>query len=90
MPAPEFRAQLELGLARLAFGQKRWQDAEQRFRSVVDQFPDSTAAPEALYWAGVAKYKRTGNAGALHETADAFGSRYTDSPWATKASVWAQ
>lgn len=90
LPAPEFRAQLELGLGRLAFGRKRWSEAAQRFRSVVDRFPDTIAAPEAMYWAGVAKYKETADAGALQETAEAFESRYTDTPWATKASVWAQ
>ena len=46
-------------------------------------------AAEALYWAGVAKYKATGDAAALGETAEAFSTRFRDSPWAKKASVWA-
>lgn len=45
-------------------------------------------APEALYWAGVSKYKASGDPGALARTAEAFRTRFTDSPWAKKASVW--
>jgi len=36
----------------------------------------------------VSKYKATGDAAALKETAQRFGDRYQDSTWATKASVW--
>lgn len=45
-------------------------------------------APEALYWAGVSRYKATNDAAALAGTADAFARRYQDSVWAKKASVW--
>ena len=48
------------------------------------------AAPEALYWAGVARYKATGDAAALAETAAEFANRYQDSAWAKKASVWSK
>jgi len=54
----------------------------------VQQFPHTDAAPEALYWAGVARYKATGNAASLNDTARAFTQRYQDSTWAKKASVW--
>ena len=45
-------------------------------------------APEALYWAGVAPYKATGNPVSLKATGQAFKGRYQDTPWAKKASVW--
>lgn len=48
----------------------------------------SEPAPEALYWVGVSRYKGKGDASALAETARAFTTRYTDSAWAKKASVW--
>lgn len=89
LPADDFLAQLKLGMAKSAFAQNRFDEAEQLYREVVDEYPDSDAAQEALYWAGVSKYKRTGDAGALNETARAFQSRYTDSSWAKRASVWA-
>src|SRR2546422_4464255 len=34
--------------------EQQWAEAERRFREIVEQLPDTDAAPEALYWAGVA------------------------------------
>jgi hypothetical protein len=89
LPAEDFLAQLGLGLGKAHFARGEWTDAEQRFRGVLDRHGNSDAAPEALYWAGVSRYKATGDASALQETARAFQSRYKDSSWAKKASVWA-
>lgn len=88
LPADDFLAQLMLGRAHVAFKQSDWGDAEKRFREVVTQLPNADASAEALYWAGVSRYKETGNAGALKETARAFGTQYQDSSWAKKASIW--
>jgi hypothetical protein len=89
LPAAELIAQLELGLARSAFARGDWADAERRFRKIVDEHADDPAAAEALYWAGVARYKATNDAAALGDTARAFQQRFQDTPWAKKASVWA-
>jgi Outer membrane lipoprotein len=88
LPAGEFVAQLKLGLARAVFARADFAEAERLFRDVVNSHPDSEAAPEALYWAGVGKYKATGDAAALADTYKAFQSQYKDTSWATKASVW--
>lgn len=88
VPAGELRAQLELGLGRFDFSAGAYGEAERRFRGIVEREPDAEVAPEALYWAGVAKYKATDDGSALEETALAFHDRYQSSPWATKASVW--
>jgi TolA-binding protein len=66
---------------------KRWQEAERTFRDVLDRFEETEAAPEAFYWAGVSRYKASGDATALKETAAAFGRRYRESAWAKKASI---
>lgn len=57
-------------------------------RQVLEKYPNTPEAPEALYWAGVSKCKATGDAAALKETGQRLGDRYQDSTWATKASVW--
>lgn len=88
LPKDEFLPQLELGLARSAFAHGSFSEAERRYRAIVDRYPQTDAAPEAQYWAGVSKYKATGDAKALAETAVAFRERYQDSTWAKKASVW--
>ncbi len=89
LPGDDFLARLSLGLAHRAVGRKRWEEAEELFRQVADERPDSVAAPEALYWAGVARYQGRDDASALGATAGALEERYPDSEWATKASVWA-
>ena len=89
LPADDFLAQLHLGLGHIAFANKRFYEAEKHFREIVDTLPDSDAAAEAQYWTGVSRYKASGDASALKATADAFRSRYSDSAWAKKASIWA-
>jgi tetratricopeptide (TPR) repeat protein len=89
LPADDFLGQLMLGRAKIHFQEQKWQDAEKMFRRVFEELPDSDAAPEALYWMGVTRYKETGDPTALKETARAFTTRYTDSSWAKKASIWA-
>jgi TolA-binding protein len=84
----EFRARLELGLARVAFMGKQWAEAERRYGQVVERYPDSKAAPEAVYWRGVSHYKATNDHTALGEVAEQFKQKYQDSVWAQKASVW--
>jgi hypothetical protein len=88
LPAEDLLAQLTLGLAKAAFAHHRWEQAEQLYSEVVDKYPDSSAAPEALYWTGVARYKRTNDSSALRETAQEFTTRYADTEWAKRTSVW--
>ena len=90
LPADDFLSQLKLGLAHSAFARQQWKEAESRYEDVVKTLPDSNAAPEALYWLGVSRYRGSGDVSALRQTAEAFKTRYTDSTWAKKASVWAK
>ena len=89
LPLDDFLAQLMIGRAHMDFKQEKWTAAEKRFREIVDNFSQTDAAPEALYWAGVSHYRATKDAGALKETAKAFTQRYKESSWAKKASIWA-
>ena len=88
LPKDEFRAQLELGLARVAFMSKNWADAERRYAAVVETYPDSKAAPEALYWKGVSHYKATNDHTVLGEMPGQFEEKYPDSMWAAKTAAW--
>lgn len=88
LPPEDFLTQLVLGLGHAAFAGGQFATAEERFREVVEQHAFTDAAPEALYWAGVSRYKASGDATALRETADAFALKYPDSTWAKKASIW--
>lgn len=88
LPKEEFRAQLEVGLARVAFMQKQWAEAERRYAEVLERYPDSTSAPEALYWKGVSHYKATNDHTVLGELPGQFKEKYPDSVWALKTAAW--
>ena len=88
LPPDDFLAQLKLGLAHSAFARQQWKEAEDRYEDIVKTLPGTDAAPEALYWLGVSRYKGSGDGSQLQHTAQAFKNRYTDSTWAKKASVW--
>ena len=90
LPKDEFRAHLEMGLARVSFMNKDWADAERRYAGVLERYPDSQAAPEALYWKGVCRYKASNDHMALVELPEQFRQRYPDSIWALKTAAWVQ
>ena len=89
LPAPDFLAQLRLGLAHAARTRGDYAEAERWYRELADDSSAGEVAPEAQYWAGVSKYKASGDPGALAETAERFKQRFSESTWAKKASVWA-
>ncbi|MBO0722241.1 MAG: tetratricopeptide repeat protein [Blastocatellia bacterium] len=88
LPKDEFRAQLELGLARVAFMHKQWAEAERRYAEVLEHYPNTKAAPEALYWRGVSRYKATNDHKILGELPGLFKEKYPDSMWALKTAAW--
>jgi len=88
LPVDDFLAQLELGLAKLAFQRASYGEAESRFRSVCEAHAGSGAAPEACYWAGVSAYKESNDPAPLKATAQKLRKGYPESEWTRKASVW--
>jgi len=51
---------------------------------LADHDPLGVAAPEALYWAAVARYKGSGNSDDLMAGWAKLRSRYPTSPWRVK------
>ncbi|HEY0970997.1 MAG TPA: hypothetical protein VGE02_08505 [Gemmatimonadales bacterium] len=88
LPAGDLLAQFEMGLAQVAFAAGDWTTAGRHFEAVADAHPDGDAAPEAAYWEGVSRYKATNDPSVLAETARRLASRYPQSPWTKKSSVW--
>jgi thioredoxin family protein len=87
LPKEEFLAQLALGRGHFAFGREMWDEAERAFREAAARTGTDGAA-EGAYWAGVSKYKRSGDAAALRETGQILRDKYPQSVWAKKGSVW--
>jgi hypothetical protein len=88
LPADELLGQLELGLGYWAVSRKDWTTAERHFKRAVDEYPDTDAGPEGLYWAGVARFSASHDHAPLEELGRQFAQRYTNTSWAKRASVW--
>lgn len=88
LPAEDFLAQLQLGRAKAAFSRAQYEDAGHHFAAVVSRFPESEAAPEALYWSAVSAYKATSNPAFLKQGGEELRAKYPRSDWARKGSVW--
>ena len=79
---------MELGLARVAFMSKDFKEAERRYAEVLERYPNSQSAPEALYWKGVSRYKATNDHTVLGEMPGMFREKYPKSTWALKTAAW--
>ena len=90
LPKDEFRAQLEMALARITFMSKDFATAEDQYAAVLERYPNSKAAPEALYWKGVSHYKATNDHTVLGEPPEQFQEKYPESIWALKTGAWTQ
>ena len=88
LPKEEFRANLEMGLARVAVMRKDWAEAERRYAEIIERYSDSKFAPEAVYWHGVSRYKATNDHTVLGDVAKTFTEKYQDSIWALKSLPW--
>ena len=80
-------AQLRLGLAKAAMANQQWDEAERLFEEDASS-GDADAAPEAAYWAGVVRYKHTGDPSHLGATYKRLSEQFAGSTWAKKAEVW--
>ena len=85
----EFQAHLEMGLSRVAFMQKNWGDAERRYDSIIERYPKSIYAPQAVYWRGVSRYSESHDGAELANTAKVLAEKYPGTEWALRSVPWA-
>lgn len=88
LPKEEFQANLEMGLARVAFTRKDWADAERRYTAVIENYPESKFAPEAVYYRGVSRYSASHDGAELGATATALSEWYPGSEWQLRSIPW--
>ena len=84
----EFMAQLALGVAKAAFGRRQFEEALHAFERLAADFPNTDAAPEAVYWAAASAYKATGDGEFFQKGAEELGRRFPHSIWTKKTIVW--
>ena len=88
LPKDEFNAWLELGLARVAFMNKDWATAEKHFNSILNRFPESKFAPEAVYYRGVSRYSASHEHTELANTASELSEKYSGTEWQLRSIPW--
>ena len=90
LPPALYLSQLLLGLGKAALREHHFDKAAQFFDQVATEYPESDAAPEALYWAAVARYKKSGQSEDLKAGWQRLRERYPDSVWRSKQSFMEQ
>jgi len=88
LPPRDYRAQLTLGEGKVAMKKEDYDKAARCFDLVNARYPESEAAPEAAYYSGVARYKKTQDAKELKASYTLMSNKYPKSEWTKKASAW--
>src|SRR5271157_5248486 len=88
VPIDDLLAHLEFGRAKVFFDTGHFNDAIKAFTSVIEQHPDAGATPEAIFYLGVAGYKKYHDASALRRAYDTLTEKYPGSEWARRAEPY--
>jgi len=89
LPRDEFAAHLVMGLARVAFRKKKWDEVDQLYDEVVQKYGHTGIAPAAVYWRGVSRYKKTNDHHVLGSVVTELKQKYPSSPWNKRTLPWA-
>jgi hypothetical protein len=86
LPPEEFLPELEMARANALLLNGKAGEAFTLFRHVAEQHGGAAVAPEALYYAGVAGYRRDGTPTELQAQWTILKEQHPDSTWWTRAS----
>jgi thioredoxin-related protein len=78
---------IHMALAQIAFDNKQYDEAVQRYEQVVSEYPDSDRAPQALYMVGTSRYRVTGDPSNLENYWDQVIERYPGTRWAKAGDI---
>jgi len=88
LPPEELLAELQLSVGLIELLHNNAHSAYEMIETVVNNFSETHVAPEALYWLGVAAFRKHGRSlNALVPKWQAIYDRYPGSAWWTKADV---
>lgn len=88
LPPEEFTPFVVLGIAKAYFDVEKFEQAIAHFEKVIEDYPQSSSAPEAIYLRGVARYKMTNTVDGLVEAYEKLQERYPASDWARRAEPY--
>ncbi len=85
LPPEELVPSLLLGIAKCHFDRERYDEALRALNTLLEQYPKSDAAPEAIFLRGVSLYKSTHNPKPLREAYERLQAEYPSSQWTKRA-----
>ena len=88
LPPDEMVALMLLGIGKAAFDNDQFNEAGIQFNTLLNGYPGSAAAPEAVYLRGVARYKSSHAASALKEAHRQLATEYPSSEWTRRAEPY--
>lgn len=90
VPKEDFLAHLKLGKGKMFFNRFRFAEAMEEFAAVTEQHPNAGAAPEAIFFLGVAKYWKSHDPKGLRWGYDTLAARFPQSEWTRRAQPYKQ
>ena len=88
LPPEELIPSLVLGTGKACFERGEFAEAIAILEKVLDDYPDSHSAPEAIYFRAVSRYKNTQKADPLKEAYQQLHNDYPTSVWAQRAEPY--
>ncbi len=88
IPVDDFLAQLKFGKGMVFFEKERHEEALKWFRRAAEEHPNAGVVPEAVFFAGVAEYRKTHAAGALRRAYDTLSEKYPGSEYTRRAQPY--
>ncbi len=88
LPPDEFIPGLLLGIAKTNFDRDEFDNAVADLDKVINNYPRSAAAPEAVYLYGVTRYKTTHKPEPLRDAFERLRREYPSSEWAKRATPY--
>ncbi len=88
VPVDDLFAHLELGRAKVFFDGNHFSNAIESLNSIIALYPHAGATPEAIFYLGVAEYKKYHDASALRNAYDTLHAKYPGSEWARRADPY--
>jgi thioredoxin-related protein len=88
IPSDDFLSQLKFGKGIVFFEKERHEEAAKWFKRLIEEHPSAGVTPEAIFFLGVAEYKKTHEASALRRAYDTLSLKYPESEWARRAQAY--
>jgi len=88
LPPEELVPAILLGVGKTFFDTKQLDRAIELLNEVVDKHPRSHAAPEAVYFHGVSRYKQTHSGEPLKQSYNKLQAEYPETEWTKRAAPY--